>query len=89
MGFLGMDDADQVRHVGHQLQTKSDEAKTLAAAIDQLVQGLDWHGQDAETFKHQWWPEHRQFLVQVAHDLHGLGQSAINNAQEQIDASGR
>ena len=36
----------------------------------------------------QWWPERKAQLLRASQDLHGLGQSALNNADEQDKASG-
>ena len=59
----------------------------LVREVDRLVSGSSWVGPDASRFKGQVWPERKARLLGVARDLHGLGQSALNNAAEQEDAS--
>ncbi|HET8930858.1 MAG TPA: WXG100 family type VII secretion target [Acidimicrobiales bacterium] len=88
---MGMDPT-VVQNMGRQMQTIADNIQnTLIPQIDTLVQQIpsEWSGPDATKFQGWWQNEHRQHLNQVATDLHGLGQSALNNAQEQIDVSGR
>jgi hypothetical protein len=80
---------EEVRRLGRLLQTKADEIRTLVSQIEGAVHSTTWEGPDARTFKNQWWPEHRSHLNQVANQVHGFGQSALNNAAEQEGVSGR
>lgn len=80
---------EDVRRLGQLLQQKADEIRTMIGAIDGPVHSTQWEGPDARTFKDQWWPEHKTHLQQVAEQLQGFGQSALNNATEQEQVSGR
>lgn len=80
----------EVEALGHKLQ------KTYAAQIDQFMTQIEtlvnntngtWVGKDANDFR-SWWPAKRSALKAIATDLHGFGQSALNNASEQRTASG-
>ena len=84
-------DTDAVRTMGNKLQGQHHQA--IQSVIDQ-VEGMvndtnaTWVGADAERFR-GWWPEKRSALIAIRDDLHGFGQSAINNASEQDDVSER
>ena len=79
---------EEVQRLGADLQAKAEEIRQVVSRINGLVQGVTWVGPDASRFKDQWWPGHQSRLSAVAGDLHGFGQSALNNASEQLDASG-
>ncbi len=88
--LTGMD-IEQVREMGRRMQADADRIRSqVVAPLDNLVHQIPgvWRGHDAERFKGWWQNEHRGHLSQVARQLHGLGQSALNNAQEQEQASG-
>ena len=74
---------EEVRNLGRQLQQQADNLRSLVGQLEGAVNSASWLGPDATTFKSQWWPEHRAHLQQAAEGLHGFGQSALNNAQDQ------
>lgn len=82
---------DQVENLGRQLQGKGDEIDALMNAINGLIDQLqaDWKGQDATEFKGWWDQTHRPGLIALRDAIKGLGQSALNNASEQRQVSGR
>ena len=82
-------DVGAVRTMGNRLQNHHAESiRGLMQEIEGMVNETSstWVGQDAERFR-GWWPEKRRALLAIADDLHGFGQSALNNAQEQETAS--
>ena len=79
---------EEVRVLGNDLQTRAGSIDSLLARIERVVGNASWVGPDAARFKNEWWPEHRSRLQKVSQDLHGFGQSALNNASEQERASG-
>lgn len=79
---------EEVEELGRLLQARGDLLRTLAMDVERAVGSTTWAGPDATTFTQQWWPGHRTRLQQVAEQLTGFGQSALNNATEQRDASG-
>lgn len=83
----GMDLA-AVEEMGRALQARADDIDRIVGDIDALVASVEWIGQDGETFRHEWWPQHRSRVQAVAESVRGLGTSALNNASEQSDASG-
>jgi uncharacterized protein YukE len=85
-GFSGMVVQD-VRNLAQQLKTHAETIQQLMGQLDGAVNGVTWMGHDADMFKHQWWPQHRQQLQQVVQGLHDFSQSASNNAQAQEDTS--
>jgi uncharacterized protein YukE len=89
MARIGMD-VDQVEAAGRALKTQASALEGTLKSLDSLVRTLPgvWEGQDAQMFVHQWWPEHRAKLVVAISSVDGLGQSALNNASEQREASG-
>jgi hypothetical protein len=78
---------DEVRNLGHQLQTQAQHIRDLVSQLEGQINSATWLGPDATTFKTQWWPEHRQHLQAAAEGLNGFGQSALNNASDQEGAS--
>lgn len=82
---------EQVEQVGNKLQQRySTQIEQLMGEMETMVSGTSssWIGPDAEKFR-GWWPEKRSALKAIAADLHGFGQAALNNAQEQRSASGQ
>lgn len=79
---------DEVRKLGTELKNRGSDLMRIAGELDKRVASTAWVGADANRFKQDWWPQHRQHIVQFARDLEGLGQSAFNNASEQDRASG-
>lgn len=90
MAIVGMN-PDVVEKMGRDMQALANEIKTkIVPRIDKFVNQIPsvWRGTDAERFKGWWVNQHRKHLLQEAEHLHGLGQSALNNAAEQREASG-
>lgn len=81
-------EVDEVDALGRMLQAKGDQLRLLTQEVEGIVTRTVWDGPDAVAFKQQWWPEHRVRLEAVADQVHGFGQSALNNASEQRTASG-
>ncbi|MCU1578468.1 MAG: 28, gp28 [Rhodoglobus sp.] len=89
MARLGMD-VDQVAAAGKALKERAAEIDTLVSKLDGIVRSIHgvWEGPDSDQFVNDWWPEHKKTLVAASSHVAGLGQSALNNASEQRDASG-
>ena len=82
---------DEVRNLGNRLKTQHAEAiRALMREVEQMVSATSstWVGPDGERFR-SWWPEKKSALTAIANDLDGFGQSALNNASEQEQVSGR
>lgn len=79
---------DEVDALGRLLQSKADQLHHLMSEVESALGRTIWEGPDAGAFKQQWWPDHRGRLQAVADQIHGFGQSALNNATEQRHASG-
>lgn len=90
MARMGMD-VESVERTGRDLKSKAANLQSLVGEIDGLVRGLPgiWDGRDAEQFVNEWWPQHKKNLLAVKESVEGLGQSALNNAAEQREVSGR
>lgn len=78
---------EEVRQTGADLKQISGEIQGLMQRLDGRVNGTTWEGPDAQRFKNDWWPQHRTTLQNIVTELEGLGQAALNNAQEQEQAS--
>jgi uncharacterized protein YukE len=89
MAQMGMD-VDAVEAAGRDLQAKAQSIDTIVSNLDKTVGSLNgsWDGNDAQTFVNEWWPEHKKALTAASSSIAGLGQSALNNASEQRQASG-
>ena len=81
---------DQVENLARQLKGKASEVDALANGINALIDQLQasWKGQDATEFKGWWDSQHRPALQHLRDAIDGLGQSALNNANEQRQVSG-
>ncbi len=88
MAFEGMD-VDQVTHIGNQLKVQGDQIDHVIGTINGLVQSLSgiWQGRDATEFENWWHNQHRPGLQAASAAIHGLGQSALNNASAQTQVS--
>ena len=79
---------DEVRNLGARLKATSNEINQMINMLNGGVSNTSWVGPDASKFKNEWWPQHRQHLQAMVRDLDGFGQSALNNASAQEQASG-
>lgn len=70
------------QHFATRLHGIADEIETVVRQTS-----TSWVGPDAEKFR-GWWPAKRGTLRAAADDVHGFGQSALNNAAAQREASG-
>lgn len=88
MALQGMD-VDAVIKVSTQLKAQGDQINSVISTINGLVSQLQasWHGKDANDFANWWNTQHRPALQRASEAIHGLGQSAYNNAQQQINTS--
>lgn len=89
MAFEGMD-VDQVNSIGNQLKSQGDAIDQVISAINGLVGQLPgiWQGKDATEFESWWNTQHKPALHNASVAIHGLGQSALNNASDQAGVSG-
>jgi uncharacterized protein YukE len=90
MAMIGMD-VEAVNSFGGQLKNQGQAIQGVISSVDHLVSQLEgvWKGNDATTFQGWWVHTHRPALIAAMNAVDGLGQSAINNASEQSQASGR
>lgn len=88
MTFEGMN-VEAVRRIGRDLQARSGDLDSIRVAVDKLIAAAqrNWSGQDLKEFEGWWRDQHRRKLVQLGEALDGLGQAALNNAEEQERAS--
>lgn len=88
MAFEGMN-TDEVDRIGGQLMTQADQIGQVMGAIDGLINQAEsnWQGKDAQEFKQWWMTQHKPALAKAQEAVHGLGQSAKNNASQQRTAS--
>ena len=83
-------DLDAVRGLARDLETQAQQIQQIIAAIQSVIgRGpAIWKGQDFDQFQDWWQNKHRAELQAIAERVHGLGQSAANNASSQEHASG-
>ena len=86
--MIGMD-VDAVRRTASELRRKAGEIRAVEARIDAVVSQISgsWQGNTARRFVSDWHGHHRAALLLLADRVDGLGQSALNNAGEQENAS--
>ncbi|MGX9899300.1 WXG100 family type VII secretion target [Arthrobacter sp. SA17] len=80
-------DVQSLRELGSKLQQGSDEIGRTKSMLNNLVQGVDWKGPDADAFKSDWNGEHTAALTKVINALQEAGQKAKNNANAQESTS--
>jgi WXG100 family type VII secretion target len=88
MAIVGLD-VGAVEQLGHNLKSQAEAIQSVINAVNSLVQHSQeiWKGSDATEF-HGWWEQqHRPALDHVRQAVEGLGQSALNNASQQAEAS--
>jgi hypothetical protein len=86
MATTGMNLAEVEQLVGR-LRAGAEQLRNLVSTVEGQVAHTSWIGPDAERFTHEWWPGHRQRLLEAADHISGLAQSADNNASEQARTS--
>jgi uncharacterized protein YukE len=89
MAQMGMD-VESVESVGRQLKQSAAFVDQIVGSLDKSINGLlqTWNGPGAQRFVQQTWPTFRKSLIAAQANIAGLGQSALNNASEQREASG-
>lgn len=81
---------EAVKKIGNDLKGQAGAIQAVIAKVDGLVNDSqqNWSGKDARDFAGWWRDQHRRNLVELKGRLEGLGQAALNNAQEQQNISG-
>lgn len=85
-GFTGMDIA-AVRTLASQLAAKADEIETIANGLTSQLDGVQWVGFDADSFRSDWHSTHRSQLHAVSAALRDASTRATANATQQEEAS--
>jgi uncharacterized protein YukE len=85
-GFQGMD-VEAVRSLAQQMSAKAEEIEHLSNALSSQLDGTQWVGHDAVSFRGEWSGAHRSQLAAVANALRDASTAAGNNANQQEQAS--
>lgn len=90
MALVGMD-VEQVQQLGNNLKNQAEAIQGVINAVNGLVDNSQaiWKGKDAGDFLGWWNNEHRPALERVRQAVDGLGQSALNNAEDQMGVTNR
>lgn len=86
MSFKGMD-PDQAREVAKDVTQAGEKIKELFSDLDSVVQGIDWKGPDAESFKEDWRTFQTNDVAGVAELFKTHGDDLNDQAEEQDDTS--
>ncbi|MGI5242977.1 hypothetical protein [Dactylosporangium sp. CA-139066] len=86
MALTGMD-VSAVRTLANQLSAKADEIETIAGSLSSQLDGTQWLGADADSFRGDWQNTHRTQLQNVAGALRDASTRASQNATQQEQAS--
>jgi len=84
--FTGMD-IGAVRTLASQLSAKADEIDAIANGLSSQLDGVQWVGFDADSFRSDWQSTHRIQLHNVATALRDASTRATANATQQEQAS--
>lgn len=79
----------EVQQLVQKLHQCSGQIEDIVNMLNAKVEGTSWVGPDASAFKGQWWPQHRQVLMQIKGDLFDFGTLANKNIEQQVSASGQ
>ncbi|TWP54054.1 hypothetical protein FKR81_00335 [Lentzea tibetensis] len=85
-GFYGMD-IEAIRGLATQLGSKADEIDTIANTLTTQIDGANWAGPDADTFRTDWATTYRAQLTAVATALRDASTRATGNANQQDETS--
>ncbi|MDP5228432.1 MULTISPECIES: hypothetical protein [Arthrobacter] len=86
MGIWGAD-VNQLRTLGKKLQHGADVLNDQRTQLAATLNGTQWMGPDADSFRNEWDSVHFPALVNAAHALSEAGTRAAQNANEQEIAS--
>ncbi|NNN22403.1 MAG: hypothetical protein HKL80_10440 [Acidimicrobiales bacterium] len=86
MSFYGMD-VDQVRQLANQMSQAAGEIESLSAQLTSALNSTQWVGPDQQRFMSEWTSQHSPNLRNVCQGLHQAAQLAIQNANQQEQAS--
>jgi uncharacterized protein YukE len=84
--FVGMD-VQSVRTLASQLNAKAEEIDTIANALSNQLNGVQWVGTDGDAFRNDWQSTHRSQLQQVSAALRDASTRATSNANQQEETS--
>lgn len=84
--FVGMD-VQAVRILAQQLTSDAEEIDQIAAKLSSQLDGTQWVGTDATSFRDSWHGSYRQQLATVVNALRDAATAANNNANQQEQAS--
>ena len=87
--LTGMD-VDEVQRLAADLERQAATLDHIVASINNLVAHGSpiWSGPDFHQFQEWWSSKYRLSMQSVTDSVRGLGQSAKNNAKDQVSASG-
>jgi uncharacterized protein YukE len=80
-------DIAAVRQLAQQMKTKADEIRSLSQQLTGQLQNTQWVGPDRDRFTNDWQSQHMAALSRVAEGLDTASQAAIQNANQQEQAS--
>lgn len=86
MSFKGMD-PDQARDVAKDVTQAGEKIKQAFENLDGTVQGIEWKGPDADTFKDDWRNFQTSEVSGVAEQFKTQGDTLTNQADEQDETS--
>jgi uncharacterized protein YukE len=84
--FVGMD-IQAVRTLAQQLTGDAEEIDQIATKLTSQLDGTQWVGTDANSFRDSWNGSYRQQLATVVNALRDAATAATNNANQQEQAS--
>lgn len=85
-GMLGSDPQDMGELIS-KLGTAIDQIQQAMGTLDSKAQSVRWEGPDANRFKSSQWPQSKQQLNRVIHDLNDVKTLVTRQKAEQERAS--
>ena len=84
--FTGLD-IPAVRQLSQQMKSKAEEIRSLSQQLTGQLQNTQWVGPDRENFSRDWQSQHLAALNRVIQGLEDASTAAMNNANQQEQAS--
>jgi len=86
-GLKGMN-TEQGRTLAKACQNDAETINSITSKLTSQIQGTEWHGTDADSFRSAWETEYSKDLKTVATALEGIYSHLMAEAAQQDQASG-
>jgi len=80
---------EEVEELGRYLSTRaSREVESARQQVDRRISSVQWAGPESDRFRREVWPVRRDQLRSISEELRQFGDKALEDARQQLEASG-